>query len=142
MRLRFGSPALDTAARLLTPWILLYAVYVLVHGHDSPGGGFQAGTFLAAAAILLRLVRGEKPGWGPGPRGALVAAAAGAAVYAGIGLAALAFGGAYLDYGVLPLSADPVSSRVLATLGVETGVTLCVAGVMLLIFDSLAAADR
>lgn len=142
MKLSFGSPVLDTAARLLTPWILLFSVYVIVHGHDSPGGGFQAGTLLAAAAILLRLVRGDEPGWGPGQSGALALACAGAAVYAGIGLAALAFGGAYLDYGALPLSADPVSSRVLAGLAVETGVTLCVAGVMLLIFDSLAAIDR
>ncbi|MDH3604214.1 MAG: MnhB domain-containing protein, partial [Candidatus Tectomicrobia bacterium] len=35
---------MDTACRLITPFLLLFAVYVVVHGHDSPGGGFQGGT--------------------------------------------------------------------------------------------------
>ena len=59
MRSTFGSPVLDAAARLLVPFMWLFAAYVLIHGHDSPGGGFQAGVILAASLILLRLVRGQ-----------------------------------------------------------------------------------
>ena len=64
MRTPFGSPVLDAACRLMVPFIMLFAVYVLVHGHDSPGGGFQAGAILAAILILIRMVHGEDAGWG------------------------------------------------------------------------------
>lgn len=39
MNTRFGSSILDAACRLPVPFILLFAVYVVIHGHDSPGGG-------------------------------------------------------------------------------------------------------
>ena len=52
MRTPFGSPLLDVACRLLMPLIMLFALYVLVHGHDSPGGGFQAGAMMAALASV------------------------------------------------------------------------------------------
>ena len=64
MKTPFGSPVLDAACRLLVPFILLFALYVVAHGHYSPGGGFQGGTIIAAAIIMIRLVRGRATGWG------------------------------------------------------------------------------
>jgi len=81
----FGSRILDAAARLLIPYILLFALYVLFHGHHSPGGGFQGGTILAAAVILIRLVRGRQPGWGIGREQALILALIGVLIYASFG---------------------------------------------------------
>ena len=52
----FGSPVLDAAVRLLTPFLMLFSAYVLVHGHYSPGGGFPGGAVLAGALVLVRLV--------------------------------------------------------------------------------------
>jgi len=43
---------LRQAARLLIPFIFLFAVYVLVHGEESPGGGFSGGTILGCGLIL------------------------------------------------------------------------------------------
>lgn len=43
---------LRTAARLLEPLILFFSFYVLVRGHDEPGGGF-AGGLAATSAFLL-----------------------------------------------------------------------------------------
>ena len=63
MRSPFGSPVLDVACRLSIPFILLFAAYVIVHGHDSPGGGFQGGAILAATIILIRMVRGGERPW-------------------------------------------------------------------------------
>ena len=77
MKSKFGSPVLDASARLLAPFMWLFAAYVLVHGHDSPGGGFQAGVILAASIIMLRLVRGEARPPGLTSRGALTFACAG-----------------------------------------------------------------
>ena len=55
----FGSPVGDVACRLLVPFMWLFAGYVLVHGHESPGGGLKAGVILAASFILNRLVHGS-----------------------------------------------------------------------------------
>ena len=138
MKSRFGSGVLEAAARLLTPFMVLFAVYVVIHGHDSPGGGFQGGVILAAAVILIRLVRGVHTPWGLGTKGSLFLACLGLGIYAGIGVLAIAFGGNFLDYGVLPLGLEPGATRAVGTLGIEVGVTLGVAGVILVIFDTLS----
>ncbi len=119
----------------------LFAAYVLVHGHDSPGGGFQAGVILAASIIMLRLVRGEASPPSLTSRGALTFACAGPLIYGGIGIVTVLSGGNFLDYGALPLPMDPVQIRVIGTLGIETGVMIGVTGVMVLIFDVLAPWD-
>ena len=137
MKTGFGSPVLEAASRLLVPFMVLFAVYVVIHGHDSPGGGFQGGVILAAALILLRLVRGTETPFGIGPSGALVLASVGPAIYAGIGLLAMANGGNFLDYGALPLPGESAQVRAMGTLGIEIGVTLGVTGVIIVIFDAL-----
>jgi multicomponent Na+:H+ antiporter subunit B len=139
VRFRFGGAVLDAAARLLTPFVLLFAVYVLAHGHDSPGGGFQGGVIFAAGLILVKLVRGRPGRWEVGTETAIVLSCLGVALFASIGLIALFAGGSYLDYAAPALLGDPIAERVLGTLGIEIGVGLTVAGVLLLIFNSLAA---
>lgn len=46
---------LDTLTRLLTPLLILVTAYLLWIGAYAPGGAFQAGSVLAAAAVLLML---------------------------------------------------------------------------------------
>ena len=41
------------ASRIMVPFMQLFALYVISHGHYSPGGGFQGGVNLAASIILL-----------------------------------------------------------------------------------------
>jgi multicomponent Na+:H+ antiporter subunit B len=38
------NPILSLVSRVVSPFIMLYALYVIFHGHYSPGGGFQGGT--------------------------------------------------------------------------------------------------
>ena len=148
MSYRFGSDLLDTAARLLVPWILVFAVYVLIHGHSSPGGGFQGGVLFGSGLVTMRLVRGSGPGGerrpsgSPSLRASLFMACAGILGYAGLGLAAMAFGGAFLDFGTLPLGGEPAEVRELATLGVETAVFFTVAGTVGILYDCLSAGIR
>ncbi|MCF7992842.1 MAG: Na(+)/H(+) antiporter subunit B [Thiohalocapsa sp.] len=44
-----------TGTRLLFPVLLLFGVYIVVHGHLSPGGGFQGGVIIATAFFLRML---------------------------------------------------------------------------------------
>jgi multicomponent Na+:H+ antiporter subunit B len=138
-----GSPILDAASRLMVPYMWLFAAYVLIHGHDSPGGGFQAGVILAASIILLRFVRGRQGISGLTSGHALTLACVGPLLYGGIGVTCLLFGGNFLDYAKLPfpMDMDPTEVRVFGTLGIETGVMIGVTGVLVLIFDVLGFWD-
>ena len=51
---------LPTAARLLLPLLLLFAVFLLLRGHNQPGGGFAAG-LVAAAAFALYAIATDVP---------------------------------------------------------------------------------
>ncbi len=120
-------------AKLLIPYMLLYALYVQWHGDYGPGGGFQAGVIFAAAVILYALIfdlgnaqRAIRP-WVVNllvPLGLLL--------YIGVGIATILKGGVFLEYGVL--AHDPVHGQHLGILLVELGVGTTVAGVMLTIF--------
>ncbi|MCQ0011515.1 MnhB domain-containing protein [Actinomadura madurae] len=54
------SDALRIVGYLLLPLTLLTGVYVVAHGHQSPGGGFQGGVVLGTAVHLLYLA-GDYP---------------------------------------------------------------------------------
>lgn len=49
------SLILQTASRLLQPLLLFFSVFLLVGGHDAPGGGFVGGLTAAAAYSLHAL---------------------------------------------------------------------------------------
>ena len=49
---------LRVVAKLLIPFILLFALYVQFHGDFGPGGGFQAGVIAAAAVVFYALIYG------------------------------------------------------------------------------------
>lgn len=51
------SLILLTAARLLAPLLLLFSIFLLVRGHNEPGGGFAGGLVAATAFILLAISR-------------------------------------------------------------------------------------
>ena len=127
--------------RLLTPFILLFALYVQFHGEYGPGGGFQAGALIAAAFILYALVEGEERALEVLPQRALSALMVGGALlYGGVGVMGILRGANFLDYSVL--AANPVSGQQLGIILIEAGVGMTVTGVLLSIFHAFAARDR
>jgi len=50
-----SSVILHTFARLLVPLMLLFSLFLLVRGHNEPGGGFLGGLVAAAAIALLAM---------------------------------------------------------------------------------------
>lgn len=50
---------LRQASRLLIPFLFLFAIYVLVNGEVSPGGGFSGGTILGCGLILFTASFGQ-----------------------------------------------------------------------------------
>lgn len=125
---------IKVVCRGLAPFIQLFGLYVVMHGHSSPGGGFQGGVALAASFVLLVLAEDRGTLRHHFPLAALNASAcAGVLLFAGIGAVCLALGANYLDYGPLPF-AEP---RSIGMLGIEIGVGVTVMAAMLSIFRDL-----
>lgn len=136
-----GDLVLRVVAKLLIPFIVLFALYVQFHGDFGPGGGFQAGVILAAAVILYALIFGLADARKVVPEPLVESMMAiGVLVYAGVGVAGLALGGHYLDYFVL--DPDPVHGQERGIFWVEAGVAITVSGVMLKIFYMFADRGR
>ena len=124
---------LRVVAKLLIPYIVLFALYVQFHGDFGPGGGFQAGVIAAAGVIFYGLIYGLADARKVVPDWVVEAMlGTGLLVYLGVGVLGLLLGGNYLDYFVL--ARDPVEGQHRGIFWVEAGVGITVAGGMLKIF--------
>ncbi|HEY5761647.1 MAG TPA: Na(+)/H(+) antiporter subunit B [Rhodocyclaceae bacterium] len=136
-----GDLILRVVAKLLIPFVILFALYVQFHGDFGPGGGFQAGVIAAAAVIFYALIYGLKaarrvvPDW-------LVETmlASGVLIYLFVGFAGIVLGGNFLDYSVL--GSTTVAGQHRGIFWVEIGVLVTVCGVMLKIFYMFAGRGR
>jgi multicomponent Na+:H+ antiporter subunit B len=128
-------------AKLLIPYILLFALYVQLHGDFGPGGGFQAGVIFAAGFVLYTLIFGLDQAQRVAPPGVVALfVAAGLILYALVGFAGIALGGNFLDYNVL--AHDPVRGQHWGIFTIELGVGTTVAAVMIMIFYMFAGRGR
>jgi len=84
-----SSRIVSHIARLAWPFCLVYGLYVILHGHLTPGGGFQGGAVMATGAALM-MVSGA---WDAKARGRHYAAASAFETLGLLGFVALAFGG-------------------------------------------------
>lgn len=138
MRKRFGGVILEISTRLIVPFSMMYALYVLAAGETSPGGGFQAGAVLALGVVFARLVRGDESNEFTiaGPV-AMAIAGLGAFLYVFTGWLAVFGGGMWLEYGAMPFRfLEYGQLHALGIFLIETGVTVCV---MMTIIDIMEA---
>ena len=54
------EPILPVMGRILLPCILVYGIYILLNGQNSPGGGFSGGAVIGAGMILFSAAFGMK----------------------------------------------------------------------------------
>lgn len=136
---------IQTVCRLLVPFIQLFALYVIAHGHHSPGGGFQGGVILGASVVLIAISFDLRTALSRiSEKRAGLLAVTGVFVYAGVGALCLLSGANFLDYGALAgfLPVDPVEARSHGILAVEIGVGMSVMAVMINIFLNIASGGR
>lgn len=140
---REKSPVIRYVALRAVPFIQLYALYVLGHGEDGPGGGFQGGVIFAASFVLLALSYGYGSGRASAPEKATdLLMPIGCLLYAGIGLVCLLLGGAFLEYGRLAGDGASESAKHAAhhfgLIGIEAGVMITVTSSMITLFFEMA----
>jgi len=132
---------LRVATKLILPFMLLFAVYVQLHGDYSAGGGFQAGAIAGAGVILYALVFGLAAARRIVPP-ALVETMVplGVFIFAAVGAAGWLTGGNYLEYNYL--AHDPVHGQEWGVLLVELGVFVTVSATMVAIFYAFTGRGR
>lgn len=139
----FGdNQIIRSTARLMVPFVQLFGLYVIVHGHYSPGGGFQGGVLLGASFILLALAFDLKTSLRSFSASMnAVLANTGGLIFVGTALICALLGGLFLDYSalvaILPIS--PVAWRSLGIFIVEVGVGLAVMSIMLSLYWDLSS---
>lgn len=138
---------LRIGAKLFIPFILLFGLYVQLHGDYGPGGGFQAGVIIAAAVILYAIIFGKDAATRVAPKWLVEAMMPlGVLIYAGVGVWAMLQGGHFLNYNVLlhvpPDHHEAVHGQHWGVFLVEIGVLITVTGTMLTIFYSFAGRGR
>ncbi|HUX12055.1 MAG TPA: hydrogen gas-evolving membrane-bound hydrogenase subunit E [Spirochaetia bacterium] len=94
------SEILSTGSVVLFPLVLMFGAYIFVHGHLTPGGGFQGGVVIASGfAMLLAANAGRKLNHGV----LLVVESLSGAFYVAMGLLGLVLAAGFLDTTFLPL---------------------------------------
>lgn len=134
------------ATRFIVPFMQIFGLYVLAHGHYSPGGGFQGGVILGASIILMAMTGGLKfalskltEDW------FILLAGFGFLIYSGVGLACMFYGGNFLDYSALAplipgdLAHAQIMARYHGMLWVEIGVAFTVMSAMFAIYSYLSS---
>jgi len=134
-----------TTCRLVIPFIQIFALYVIAHGHYSPGGGFQGGVIMGASLVLFAIAFDLRSAIRRmGERVIMLLATLGVGIYAGFGILSMLLEKNYLDYSVLAnlFAFDPASAHSHGILIVEIGVGIVVMAVMVLLYYILASAGK
>jgi multisubunit Na+/H+ antiporter MnhB subunit len=132
------SSILQTAARVLMPLLLLFALFLLARGHNQPGGGFVGGLVVAASFVLYSIAYGVDAG----RRALLVSPStllgAGLLTALASGLPGVLAGRSFMTARWTELGAAPGTIAVGTPLLFDVGVFLTVVGVVLTIVFTLA----
>lgn len=133
------------SARIMVPFMQLFALYVVAHGHYSPGGGFQGGVILGASVILLAMSFDLPESLKKfNEKTAILFGAVGVLIFAGWGLICLLLGSNFLDYSVTAplLLSSEVMARSHSMLIVEIGVAMTVMAGMYIIYANMVSDGR
>lgn len=131
---------LRTAAKLLVPFSLVFAVFIYFKGHQTPGGGFVGGLMAAVALLILRMSMGSatmKMFLPASPRHLI---ATGLLLALGTGMGAMVFNLPFFtsNHGYVPLPGDEGYFEWATVMVFDLGVMLTVAGVVVGIIHALS----
>ncbi|MDW7651256.1 MAG: MnhB domain-containing protein [Bacillota bacterium] len=132
-------------SRIILPFVQLYGLYVVLHGHLSPGGGFSGGAIIGASMILYALSFNLKEGSKKLTHDtSTLLESGGAIIFAGVGIVAILLGTNFLGNivagfprgtpgNLLSAGAIPI---------ITIGVGLKVASTMITLFYSLIEGEE
>ena len=120
------SVVVSTVVRFTVPLIAFFAIYIMLHGEGSPGGGFQGGAIAGASVILFALAFGLPESTDRMPLGARVPLESTAMfAFLAMGVIGITFGVHFLTYilpGLSAQAAETVRNLMLNVIEVGIGV--------------------
>ena len=134
------SSILQTATRLLMPLLLLFAVFLLLRGHNQPGGGFVGGLVVAASFVLYSIAFGVDAARRALPVRSSTLLGIGLLVALVSGLPAVVLGQPFMTSQWTTIALGSTKLDVGTPLVFDVGVFLAVIGVVLTIVFTLAEA--
>jgi len=133
------SSVIMTTVQVMAPFVLTFGLFVMFHGADSSGGGFQGGALVAAMVLMLAFAFGIEPTREWFVNFAVVALATGGVLlFAVIGLGPMLLGGEFLEYSLYESALGVKKASKYAIEGVELGIGAVVAGVISGLFFAIA----
>ncbi|HWS58418.1 MAG TPA: Na+/H+ antiporter subunit A [Actinotalea sp.] len=134
------SVIFEITTRLLFHTMIVFALFLLFSGHNSPGGGFAAG-LVVGIALVVRYLAGGRYELGEAAavhRGLLLGT--GLFLSAGVGLVALLAGGSLLQSAIIETTVPVLGPvKLVTSLFFDIGVFLVVIGLVLDVLRSLGA---
>ena len=133
-----ASPVLAASARYTAPAMLIFSLYLLLRGHNEPGGGFIGGLVAAMSAVLVHLAH-------PAYRLRIFRLGAGSLLVVGLAAAMISgMPGLFSGTGFLTAQWGPEFSlpavgkvKMGTPLVFDIGVYLVVAGVVLTLYEAM-----
>jgi multicomponent Na+:H+ antiporter subunit A len=138
---RVGAQSMifEQVTRMIFHSTLLVSVYVMLRGHNAPGGGF-AGGLIAGAAFVFRVLAGGAERPAAARLSPVVLIATGMLLAIGDGLAPLLVGNEFLESGIVHVDVPGIGDVKLVTAAIfDLGVYVLVIGVVILVLSHLAA---
>lgn len=93
------SPIIMTTVRVITPFVFTFGLFVMFHGADSSGGGFQGGVIVGTVVLMLGIAFGIETtrDW-VGPRLPVALVGVGVLAFLLAGVGSVLLGGSFLEY--------------------------------------------
>lgn len=130
------SPVMQLGIQAATPLALIVAIYLLIAGHNAPGGGFAAGLVLGSV-VALRVVVGL-----PGPSNPYALLSIGMIFVTLTAIGPLLFSNPLLDQEIWYIPLGPLGKfKTGSAFPFDIGVTLIVVGMLVAVLDGLGADD-
>ncbi|WP_255191614.1 MnhB domain-containing protein [Natronobeatus ordinarius] len=133
------SQVILTAVQIIAPFTLTYGLFMAFHGADTPGGSFQGGAIIGVTVLMLAFAFGIEPTRQWLSNTVLVTlVTGGVAIFVGVGFAAMALGGNFLEYDVFYELFGLRQKWGMEAIEVG-GIALIVSGVVITLFFATAA---
>jgi len=88
---------LKTITRIVVPFLQVYGIFIILHGHVSPGGGFSGGALIGTSLILYTLVYGvDEAKKKFSHRASEIAESGGIMLFVTLGIVGILFAGQFL----------------------------------------------
>lgn len=130
------SLILSTATHYLVPLLLLFSVFLLVRGHNEPGGGFTGGLVAAVAFELYAIAEGSEKARHLLRVKPLRLVAVGLAIAISSGVLSLVLGDAFMTS--VWSTELPLLGKIGTPIAFDIGVYIVVIGVVLTVMLTLA----